>query len=81
MYNILYILIKNMIKTATYPEIQSYVRKKHGRVVKSCWIAHAKEICGLNPRRSPRRKGKRMFPCPEEKLEWIKDAFRHFSMI
>jgi len=70
-----------MIKTATYSETQSYVRKKHGRVVKSCWIAHAKKICGLNPKRSPRRRETRKVPCTEEKLEWIKDAFRHFSMI
>jgi len=49
MYNIQHIIIKNMIKTTTYSEIQSYVRKKHGRVVKSCWIAHAKEIVDLTP--------------------------------
>jgi len=66
---------------ATYPEIQNYVRKKYGKYVKSCWIAHAKEICGLNPKRSPRRIGARMIPCPDEKLSLIKDAFRHFKMI
>ena len=70
-----------MPEKATYPEIQDYVKKKHGKVVKSCWIAHAKEICGLNPRHSHRRIGKRVYPCPDEKLVWIKEAFRYFKMI
>ena len=70
-----------MVKAVTYSEIQNYIRKKHDRVVKTCWIAHAKEICGLNPKRSPRRKGKRMIPCPDDKLQWIKEAFKHFGMI
>jgi len=70
-----------MTGKATYPEIEDYVKKKYGKIVKTCWIAHAKEICGLNPRRSPRRMGKRLVPCPDEKLVWIKEAFRHFKMI
>jgi len=70
-----------MSKSATYLEIQEYVKKRHSRTVKSCWIAHAKEICGLNPKRSHRRKGKRRVPCPDEKLEWIKESFKHFGMI
>jgi|TARA_Y100001936_G_C16049519_1_gene656880 hypothetical protein len=69
------------MKKATYSEIQNYVQKKYGRVVKTCWIAHAKEICGLNPRRSPRRTGKRVYPCPDDKLKMIKTAFRYYGMI
>ena len=49
--------------------------------MQTCWIAHAKEICGLNPVKSYRRIGKRVKPCPDEKLPWIKDAFKHFKMI
>ncbi len=66
-----------MIKT-TYSEIQNYIKKKHGRVVKSCWIAHTKEICGLEPKRSHRRKGERLVPCPDDKLPWIK---RHSDIL
>jgi hypothetical protein len=66
---------------ATYSEIQKYVKRKYGKVVKTCWIAHAKEICGLNPKRSKRRLGNRVYPCPDDKLPWIKDAFSHFKMI
>jgi hypothetical protein len=67
---------------ATYEEIQTWIRKTHQISVKTCWIAHAKEICGLPVKRSPRRKGQeRVFPCPESKLQIIKAAFRHFGMI
>ena len=69
------------MQNATYLEIQQYVKKKHNRVMKTCWIAHAKEICGLNPRRSHMRTGKRVYPCPVDKLDWIKEAFKHFKMI
>ncbi len=70
-----------MRENATYYQIQKYVKTKYGKVVKTCWIAHAKEICGLNPTKSHRRIGSRVYPCPDEKLVWIKDAFKHFKMI
>lgn len=65
----------------TYDKIQEYVQRKYHRTVKSCWIAHAKEICGLEVKKSSRRKGRRLVPCPENKLPFIKDAFKHFKMI
>jgi hypothetical protein len=42
-----------------------------------------KEVCGLNPKVSARRysENKRVHPCPENKQEDIKAAFRHFGMI
>ena len=66
---------------ATYQEIQSYVKKKYKYSPKTCWIADAKEKCGLPVRRSHRRTGQRLYPCPKNKLSDIKDAFRHFDMI
>ncbi len=68
-------------KAATYLDIEKYIRQKYHRTVKSCWIAHAKEIYGLPVSKSPRRQGKRMVPCPDSKLPWIKEAFKHFEMI
>lgn len=32
---------------ATYKEIQEFIQKKYGYCVKTCWIAHMKEVCGL----------------------------------
>ena len=62
---------------ATYKDIQDWVRKKHGFVPQSCWIAHCKELNGLplsSNRTSPRVK-----PCPLDKRAIIEKAFRHFG--
>ena len=68
---------------ATYKDIRNYVRKKYGYSVKTCWIAHVKEMCGLNPRIAPNRYSTegRENPCPNGKIDSIKDAFSHFGMI
>ena len=68
---------------ATYPEIRAYVRERYGYAPKTCWIAHAKELCGLRPKMAPNRRNpaSRVHPCPPDKLEDIKAAFTHFGMI
>ena len=67
---------------ATYAQIREDIRARHGFVAQSCWIAHVKEIAGLNPKRSPNRKSdKRVKPCPASKVEIIKDSMRRFEMI
>jgi len=68
---------------ATYQLIQEYVRKEYGYTVKTCWIAHVKEMCGLKRRDAPNREDTavRKQPCPPEKVEPIKQAFKHFGMI
>ncbi|NVM53151.1 MAG: hypothetical protein HWN66_05570 [Candidatus Helarchaeota archaeon] len=65
---------------ATYKEIQLYVLKKYGFVLRICWIAHAKDICGLPLRKAPNRiySNKKMDPCPEDKFPALKEAFKHF---
>ncbi|MBA7509708.1 hypothetical protein ES705_01672 [subsurface metagenome] len=67
----------------TYREIQNYIKNKYGFTVKSCWIAHVKEMSGLDVKVSPRREdiNKRKVPCPESKIEPIKNTLRHFGMI
>lgn len=68
---------------ATYKQIQEYIKQKHGYTVKSCWIAHMKEVCGLKPKISPNRfsPNSRVHPCPQEKQDDLKQAFQHFNMI
>jgi len=68
---------------ATYREIQEFVKEKFGYKPKTCWIAHAKEVYGLPLKVSPNRKNlkERLYPCPEQKLEDMKEAFRHFGML
>jgi hypothetical protein len=66
---------------ATYKEIQDYVRSNYGFVPKTCWIAHVKEMCGVSSRKSWNRIGPRSNPCPKDKVGFIRDALKHFSMI
>ena len=68
---------------ATYKEIQDYISKKYGIKVKTCWIAHMKELCGLPLRQAPNRNdpSARVFPCPENVQKYIKEAFEHFKML
>jgi len=68
---------------ATYRQIQDFVKSKYGHSVKTCWIAHVKDMCGLEPRIASNRQSEsdRSNPCPPEKVNPIMDAFRHFGMI
>ena len=68
---------------ATYKEIQNYVLEKYNVTVKTCWIAHVKERCGILTRCAPNRIGanRRTNPCPTSKEGHIRDAFRHYGMI
>ena len=68
---------------ATYQQIQAFIKKRHGCTVKTCWIAHVKELNGLPTRRAPNRISaqKRMNPCPADKKSLIEEAMRHYGMI
>lgn len=68
---------------ATYKQIQEDIRKRYGRTVKTCWIAHVKELNGLNPYKAPNRLShtKRSNPCPENIRPIIEDSMRGFKMI
>ena len=68
---------------ASYSQICAYINDKYGYSVKTCWIAHMKEVCGLPVRMAPNRQdpGSRTHPCPPEKQAAIRDAFAHFGMI
>ncbi len=68
---------------ATYKEIQKYVKDKYQTTIKTCWIAHMKEKCGLPRRPATNRisEDSRVYPCPAECEKYIEDAFKHFGMI
>ena len=68
---------------ATYQQIQAWIRARHGFTVKTCWIAHAKELSGVPVRRASNRReaGRREHPCPPEKLPAIREAFEHFELL
>ncbi len=64
---------------ATYEQITYWINENYGYKPKTCWIAHAKELCGLNPRRAHNRQGERKNPCPPNKLDNFISCFKHFG--
>jgi hypothetical protein len=68
---------------ATYTQIQEYVKERHGYLPRATWIAHMKEICGLNPKPAATRHSldKRVNPCPPHRQEDLRQAFIHFKLI
>lgn len=68
---------------ATYEDIQKFVKVKYNISIKTCWIAHMKEVCGLKPRTSPNRIdiNKRKYPCPKDKQGIVLEAFKEFKWI
>lgn len=60
----------------TYRQIQENIRQTHGVTVKTCWIAHVKEMNGYIMRKAPNRKSEteRVNPCPEEMRPIIEES-------
>ena len=68
--------------SATYKQIEKWVKQEFGFVPKHCWIAHCKEIHELPLGTAHNRRGKeRVVPCPPEKQPALRKAFQHFGMI
>ena len=68
---------------ATYKQIQEDIRRRYNRTVKTCWIAHVKELNGLNPRAAANRlsQTQRSNLCPKNIRPLIEDSMRGFRMI
>ena len=68
---------------ATYKQIEEYVRKNYGFRPKTCWIAYMKELCGLPVKVAHNRysESERTNPCPIDKQEAIREAFKYFYML
>lgn len=67
----------------TYKEIQKYVKSKYGYTIAPCWIAHAKELCGIKVPIAHNRidKNVRTKPCPEDKFKYIKEALIYLKLL
>ena len=69
---------------ATYSKIKEYVKDKYGVNVHTSYIAQVKRMCGLdmceNYNKS-KKENPEVKQCPQEKVEYIKDALRHFKLI
>ena len=69
---------------ATYPKIKEYVKNKYGVNVHTSYIAQVKRMCGLDMGENynkSKKENPEVKQCPQEKVEYIKDALRHFGAI
>ena len=69
---------------ATYSKIKEYVKEKYGVNVHTFYIAQVKRMCGLDMGENynkSKKENPEVKQCPQEKVEYIKDALRHFKLI
>ena len=69
---------------ATYQKIKDYVKDKYGVNVHTSYIAQVKRMCGLDMGENynkSKKENPEVKQCPQEKVEYIKDALRHFGEI
>ena len=69
---------------ATYQKIKDYVKNKYGVNVHTSYIAQVKRMCGLDMGENynkSKKENPEVKKCPQEKVEYIKDALRHYNMI
>lgn len=69
---------------ATYQKIKDYVKDKYGVNVHTSYIAQVKRMYGLDMGENYNKSKKENLEvkqCPQEKVEYIKDALRHFGVV
>lgn len=69
---------------ATYSKIKEYVKEKYGVNVHTSYIAQVKRMCGLDMGENynkSKKENPEVKQCTQEKVEYIKDALRHFKLI
>ncbi len=69
---------------ATYQKIKEYVKNKYGVNVHTRYIAEVKRMCGLDMGENYNKSKKENLEvkhCPQEKVEYIKDALKYYSVI
>jgi len=69
---------------ATYPRIKEYVKEKYGVNVHTSYIAQVKRMCGLDMGENynkSKKENPEVKQCPQEKMEYIKDALEYFGLL
>lgn len=66
----------------TYSQAQRIYKKRHRKVVKTCWIADIKSKYGKITKKAPNRIGKKpMYPCPEDISPKLEKILKELRMI
>ncbi len=69
---------------ATYGKIKEYVKEKYGVNVHTRYIAEVKRMCGLDMGENyniSKEENPEVKHCPQEKVEYIKDALKYYGVI
>ena len=69
---------------ATYSKIKEYVKEKYGVNVHTSYIAQVKRMCGLDMGENynkSKKENPEVKQCPQERVEYIKDALRFYGLI
>ena len=69
---------------ATYSKIKEYVKDRYGVNVHTSYIAQVKRMCGLDMGENynkSKKENPQVKQCPQENMEYIKDALRYFKLI
>ena len=69
---------------ATYQKIKDYVKDKYDVNVHTSHIAQVKQMCGLDMGENynkSKKENPEVKKCPQEKVEYIMDALRHFGIL
>ena len=69
---------------ATYSKIKEYVKDKYGVNVHTSYIAQVKRMCGLDMGENynkSKKENPEVKQCPQERVEYIKDALRYFGLV
>ena len=75
---------EDVTEKATYQKIKEYVKEKYGVNVHTSYIAQVKRMCGLDMGENynkSKKENPEVKQCPQEKVEYIKDALRHYGLI
>lgn len=69
---------------ATYQKIRAYVKDKYGVNVHTSYIAQVKRMCGLDMGENynkSKKENPEVKQCPQDKVEYIKDALKFFGLV
>jgi hypothetical protein len=68
---------------ATYKQIINDVKAHSSKSIKTCWIAHVKELNGLPLKKAPNRHlpDKRVEPCPPHIRPLIEESMKRLRIL
>ena len=78
----IFLFVKALKAVVTYDKAQRIYKKRHGKTVKTCWIADVKRQHGKTKRKSWNRiSAKPKYPCPDHVFSNLEKILYELYMI